>query len=725
MALRKIWHLEIWLLITMAVILMLSITRHTEYAPHWSLWMAAGLLAFLMCAQPKITGAVIIAIPAAMAALTHGFDLAIYSPLLFAGELTGELLAWIYDPSRAGIRLAWTFSSLGVFLIVYLQLVLVARGKNIVPLILLGLLIYAYLWHNRYSDVEAGMFTFFALAFPAASFFYIRKQSRLDRIYYKAGILFLSIVTAFLVSIAPWDPGRLEVPENLRLFTDPHVKETDLSGDTDTWSGLPAGARMSGYSPGSELGGSVSESHETVMRLDLVAGTFPSSLYLRGRASDYYTGSSWEKRETEPAEGLEEAFTYLYHYETDLAVRVNYLKAEADLFGLFPTRELKINGSEEQALDYEIDSFGNLQAPEADFAGEYFLSGKVISRIDLASQEPRPELEKDPEELAPFLQVPEDLPERVRELATGITEAAGNDKAKIESVENYLQQYPYTRETTPLPAGQDFVDHFLFELEEGYCSYYASAMVILLRLNDIPARYVEGYRVSHHYEEHHLQMHPEDTDLARAVRTIEVRRDSAHAWVEAFLQGYGWVAYEPTARYRMPLVSGPAEDRDPLREEEEQAAAVTNERESPFGTAAFFFGAAAFLALLAAVSFSRVYFFFSRSDTPAGLYSRVIKVQAAFSGPPRPGETPEIIAEKLKNELPGLAGELEQMKNLYHAQRYAANKGKAATMQLELASLPLRAAAVYRSKMGAMEYARGYCQLFLLSLFPGKLLSKQ
>jgi len=64
MALKKIWHLEIWLLIAMAVILMLSITRHTEHAPHWSLWIAAGLLAFFMSARPKITGAIIIAIPA-------------------------------------------------------------------------------------------------------------------------------------------------------------------------------------------------------------------------------------------------------------------------------------------------------------------------------------------------------------------------------------------------------------------------------------------------------------------------------------------------------------------------------------------------------------------------------------------------------------------------------------------------------------------------------------
>jgi len=725
MALKKIWHLEIWLLIAMAVILMLSITRHTEHAPHWSLWIAAGLLAFFMSARPKITGAIIIAIPAAMAVLAHGFDLAIYSPLLFAGELAGELQAWIYDTSRVGLHLAWTFSSLVVFLVVCLQLLLVDRGKNIAPLILLGLLIYAYLWHKSFADVETSMLMFFGLAFPAASFIYIRKQSKLDRMWYKAGILGLSIVSASLVLIAPWDPGRLEVPEDLRLLSAPNREETGSSGDTGTWSVLPAAGRMSGYSPGSELGGSVNESTETVMRLELIEGLFPSSLYLRGRASDYYTGSSWEKREAEPAEGLEEAFTYLQNYETDLAVRVDYLQAEADLFGLFPTRELKISGSEDQALDYAIDSFGNLRLSEAYFTGEYYLAGKVISRIDLSRQEPRPELEKDPEELEPFMQVPEDLPARVRELAAELTEGAGSEKAKTENIVNYLRQYPYTRETVPLPEGEDFVDHFLFELEEGYCSYYASAMVILLRLNNIPARYVEGYRVSHHYEEYHLRNHPEGPDLGRSVRIINVRRNSAHAWVEAFLQGYGWVVYEPTARYGMPLASGPTEDRDPLREDEEPAAAVTNDRKSPFGITTIFFGAALFLGLLATVSFWQVYFFYSRSETPAGLYARIIKVRTAFSSPPRPGETPGMIAEQLKKELPGLTGELEQMKILYHAQRYARSKGKANKMELELCSLPLRLAALYRSKMGVLEYARGLLQLLLLSLFAGRLLQKE
>ncbi len=724
MALRRIWSLEVWLLIAMTAILMLSITRHTEHTPHWSLWFAAGLLAFFMTVQPKIIGAIIIAIPVTMAVLAHGFDLAVYSPLTFAGELAGELLSWIYDTSRAGIRLVWTFTSLTVFLIVYLQLLFVARGRNIAPLVLLGFAVYTYLWYNRYADVESSMFMFFALAFPAASFLYIRNQSRLDRMWYKAGILGLSVFSAFAVSIAPWDLDRLEVPEDFRLLTDPHAEQVVHPEAEGNGVGTSPAERVTGYSPGSTLGGSLTESHETVMRLELVEGMFPSSLYLRGRASDYYTGSAWEKREAEPAEDLDEAFAYMEAYESNLTIQVDYLEAEGDLFGFFPPTDIEIAGSEDDTPQYEIDSFGNLQVLEPGFAGEYLVSGKAITRIDLNRREPRTELEKDPEELAPFMQVPEDLPGRVEELAAELTEGTGSERAKAERIENYLRGYPYTRETPELPEGEDFVDHFLFELEEGYCSYYASAMVILLRLNDIPARYVEGYRVDHHYEEYHLQRHPDDPEMRQSVRVINARKSNAHAWVEAFLQGYGWVVYEPTARYGVPLMIGEVEDEEPVEEEEDPVVTETDDEKSPFGIAAFLTGAAVLLGLFAGASYLWLYVFFSRAGTPEDLYARVVKVRAAFSSLPRPRETPGMIAEKLKAELPVLTGEFEQMKVLYHSQRYANNGEKAIRVEQALASLPLRAVAVYRGKMGFVQYARGLFKLFLLSLFPRRMIGK-
>ena len=62
------------------------------------------------------------------------------------------------------------------------------------------------------------------------------------------------------------------------------------------------------------------------------------------------------------------------------------------------------------------------------------------------------------------------------------------------AVEEYVRQtITYNEEIEPPPANQDVVDYVLFDSQQGYCEYYASAMAILLRLEGIPARVVGGY----------------------------------------------------------------------------------------------------------------------------------------------------------------------------------------------------------------------------------------
>jgi transglutaminase-like putative cysteine protease len=76
------------------------------------------------------------------------------------------------------------------------------------------------------------------------------------------------------------------------------------------------------------------------------------------------------------------------------------------------------------------------------------------------------------------------------------------------------------------------VDYFLFESREGYCTYYASAMVVLLRLNGIPARIAAGFAQG---------------DYDPTLGAYRVSESDAHSWVEAYFPPYGWVEFEPTA----------------------------------------------------------------------------------------------------------------------------------------------------------------------------------
>lgn len=143
--------------------------------------------------------------------------------------------------------------------------------------------------------------------------------------------------------------------------------------------------------------------------------------------------------------------------------------------------------------------------------------------------------EDDPLEIKnKYLQLPSLLPERVGALAEQLTASSGNRYDAVSAVQDYLQNgFSYTLETVVPLSGADFVDHFLFETKQGYCVHFATAMTILLRSSGIPARYVQGYGPG-------IQL--EDTTPAKYL----VTQGDAHAWVEVYFAGAGWVPFDPT-----------------------------------------------------------------------------------------------------------------------------------------------------------------------------------
>ncbi|MCJ8011729.1 transglutaminase-like domain-containing protein [Paenibacillus sp. KQZ6P-2] len=132
-----------------------------------------------------------------------------------------------------------------------------------------------------------------------------------------------------------------------------------------------------------------------------------------------------------------------------------------------------------------------------------------------------------------YLQLPDELPQRVRSLAAEITKGAVNRYEKVEAVKSYLKKHEhYTLETRVPPEGQDFVDDFLFVTHDGYCNHFSTAMTVLLRSEGIPARYVKGFA-------------PGTPDLSHPGR-YSVSDGDAHSWVEVYFPESGWVAFDPT-----------------------------------------------------------------------------------------------------------------------------------------------------------------------------------
>jgi hypothetical protein len=142
---------------------------------------------------------------------------------------------------------------------------------------------------------------------------------------------------------------------------------------------------------------------------------------------------------------------------------------------------------------------------------------------------------------AEYLQLPETIPQRVHNLAARLVEGQNTVYEQVIEIQDYVRQsMPYNLESVPPASDQDVVDYFLFEANSGFCTYYASAMAVLLRIEGIPARLVTGYAPGEFVPEQGY---------------FEVTGDLAHAWVEVYFPGYGWIPFEPTPSQSVPAYS--------------------------------------------------------------------------------------------------------------------------------------------------------------------------
>jgi len=121
---------------------------------------------------------------------------------------------------------------------------------------------------------------------------------------------------------------------------------------------------------------------------------------------------------------------------------------------------------------------------------------------------------------------------RAWELAAALRESAGSDQAYIDAVLARFRDEQFSYTLSPPVLGDNPVDEFLFETRAGFCEHFSSAFTFLMRAAGIPARVVTGYMGG--------EYNPYDG-------TLTVRQYDAHAWSEVWLEGQGWVRYDPTA----------------------------------------------------------------------------------------------------------------------------------------------------------------------------------
>lgn len=158
---------------------------------------------------------------------------------------------------------------------------------------------------------------------------------------------------------------------------------------------------------------------------------------------------------------------------------------------------------------------------------------------------------------------------RTADLARQIVAEAGatNPYDQAKAIEIYLRTNITYNETIPAPpAGVDPVEWFLFDLREGYCTYYATSMVAMLRSLGIPARMAAGFAQGEYDE---------------ALGEYVIRERDAHTWVEVYFPGYGWVEFEPTSAQAPINRDGDNNPPDPSNSNNQQPTPVPSLTPTP------------------------------------------------------------------------------------------------------------------------------------------------
>ena len=235
-------------------------------------------------------------------------------------------------------------------------------------------------------------------------------------------------------------------------------------------------------------------------------------LYWRGPVFWHFDGRTWRPGEFRPFGQLKfEASGIPYDYEVTLEPHNHNWLFALELAAKLPpasnvtTDYMLISRTPVRArMRYDMRSYTTFTARGADEADE-------IKR---------------------GLQLPRGFNPRARELAQSWAAGVKSDAAIAQKAFAYFREQGFLYTLEPPLLGRDSVDEFLFSSKQGFCEHYASSFTFLMRAAGVPARVVTGYQGG---------------DLNPVDGYMIVRQSDAHAWVETWLEGRGWVRFDPTA----------------------------------------------------------------------------------------------------------------------------------------------------------------------------------
>lgn len=274
-----------------------------------------------------------------------------------------------------------------------------------------------------------------------------------------------------------------------------------------------------------------------------------SGHYMRGGTLSTYNGLGWKNPIDVEREEVE-ADEYISHLLIQNPLAVSENKAilprgrrllTQDVFLSFTSRALY--GAAEPlsfSVDFRLDQRGRgdqtaFWGRDANMLTSSYTVISAIPSVNSEALEAEQFIEDNDDwpELTKHLELPETVTERTRNLSRELVANAENPYAAATAIESYLRNFEYDLSVSEPPNDiVDVADYFIFDLQRGYCDYYATAFIVLARLAGLPTRFATGFAVG---------------SWNAAEGMWIVTEAEAHSWPEVYFPTYGWIPFEPTA----------------------------------------------------------------------------------------------------------------------------------------------------------------------------------
>jgi transglutaminase-like putative cysteine protease len=315
--------------------------------------------------------------------------------------------------------------------------------------------------------------------------------------------------------------------------------------------------------------------------------------YWKARTYDFYTSNGWLSTLTDFNEPIspdifdQQIAASAYHWKADITVNARIpLRTIHTAPGTYSVSRPGTASAFEN-LDGSVDVHTLEADPYLRSGEQYELKAALVS----ASQKELREAGTDYPDwiLERYLQLPDTITPRTRELAQRIIAGIENPYDQVEAVTYFLREnITYSERIDAPPEDQERVDWLLFDYRQGFCNYYATAEVVLLRSLGIPARIAVGYAEGEREMEDILVPQSGMPDeiletLPTDTGNFIVRQSDLHAWPEVYFPGIGWVEFEPTQNQLAIFRASGADlaGENPAAPEEQQSEESPANRDDP------------------------------------------------------------------------------------------------------------------------------------------------